>query len=162
MKYKVLGEKIGSHVDKAQQAYGDSFGRSGDVVRVLLEPYRNSDGTYTIPDSLIDHLLVQVRIIDKQFRVFSNPDGDLMKESPYKDIAGYGLLGAAKSSRKEGDQMLEAVKADIVRLKKIERAAKRMISDMKRFVSFDPKKRCDCSVCELYGLLFDGNEVEWQ
>lgn len=96
MKFKNLGAQIGEHVDKAQQAYGDSFGQAGDVLRVYLRPYRNSDGTYTIPEELVDHLLVQVRIIDKQFRIFSNPAGDLMKESPYKDIAGYGLLGVGR------------------------------------------------------------------
>lgn len=94
--YEELGSSIGAHVDKAQTAYGNSFGQAGDVLRVFLRPYYKGDGTYIIPDNLLDHLLVQVRIIDKQFRVFSNPSGDLMSESPYKDIAGYGLLGARR------------------------------------------------------------------
>lgn len=94
--FQTLGASIGAHVDRAQAAYGDSFGQAGDALRVYLRPYDNGDGTYTIPNRLLDHLLVQVRIIDKQFRIFSNPRGDLMNESPYKDIAGYGLLGTRR------------------------------------------------------------------
>lgn len=100
--YEVIGASIGAAVDQKQEAYGDSFGQSGDVLRVFLRPYYNGDGTYTIPETLLDHLLVQVRIIDKQFRVFSNPGGDLMDESPYSDIAGYGLLGTQIERERRG------------------------------------------------------------
>ena len=97
MTYSDVGKDIGAHVDLAQQAYGDSFNNCVDVLRVFLRPYKNADDTYTIPDALLQHLLTQVRIIDKQFRIFSNPSGDLMKESPYKDIAGYAILGVASN-----------------------------------------------------------------
>jgi len=96
--YKSIGASIGAVVERKQIAYGNSLGQCGDVLRVFLRPYYNEDGTYTIPDSLLDHLLVQVRIIDKQFRIFNNPGGDLMDENPYSDIAGYGILGTQLGS----------------------------------------------------------------
>jgi hypothetical protein len=68
-------------------------------MKVFLQEYRNKDNTYTIPESLLQHVLLQVRIIDKQNRIFSNPDGDLMKESPYNDITGYGMLGKRMSDK---------------------------------------------------------------
>lgn len=96
MNYESIGAAIGKAVDEKQRAYGDSFGQCGDILRVFLRPYDNGDGTYTIPDALLDHLLAQVRIIDKQFRIFSNPRGDLMGETPYRDIVGYGILKAGE------------------------------------------------------------------
>lgn len=95
--YQEIGREVGAHVDLAQKAYGDSFGQAQHVLRAFMYKYRNPDGTYTIPDSLIPHLLTQIRIIDKQFRIFSNPEEDLMGESPYHDIAGYGILGEGLS-----------------------------------------------------------------
>lgn len=96
--YKELGEKLGALVDEKQEAYGDSFSKSLTILRVFLESYETTDDNgniyYNIPESVLKHLLIQVRIIDKQFRIFTNPDGDLMGESPYVDIAGYGLLGS--------------------------------------------------------------------
>lgn len=94
-KFEKLGAEIGRHVDVAQVAYGNAFGQAGDVLRVYLRKYKNEDGSYTIPNELLDHLLVLVREIDKNFRIVSNPSGDLMGENPYKDKAGYGLLGWA-------------------------------------------------------------------
>lgn len=95
-KFKSIGQKIGEHVDLAQRAYGDSFGKSGAVLRVMLDKYRNDDGTYTIPDDLLDSLLTIVRVVDKLFRICSNPSGDLMNESPWFDISGYGILECGK------------------------------------------------------------------
>lgn len=94
MKFRQKGQEIGELVDLKQQAYGNSIIKTSKLLEVFLEDYKNDDGTYTIPASLLKHLALQVRIIDKQNRIFSNPDGDLMNESPYKDIAGYGLLGS--------------------------------------------------------------------
>ena len=94
MSFKQKGQEIGELVDLKQRAYGNAITKTSKLLEVFLEDYKNDDGTYTIPASLLKHLALQVRIIDKQNRIFSNPDGDLMSESPYKDIAGYGLLGS--------------------------------------------------------------------
>lgn len=91
--FEQKGQELGALVDRKQKAYGNAVQQTHDVIKVLMKPYLNDNGTYTIPESLLLHLLLQVRIIDKQNRIFNNPDADLMDESPYKDLAGYGLLG---------------------------------------------------------------------
>lgn len=92
---------IAGLVDEKQKAYGDSVGKSERIIAILMEDYDNGDGTYTIPQALIPHLLYQIRIIDKQNRVFSNPEHDLMDESPYQDILGYALLMLAKQQKEK-------------------------------------------------------------
>lgn len=87
--YEELGQKIGKVVDEKQAAYGDSFGKSGEVLKILY-PKGIS------PEQYNDALCI-VRIIDKLFRIAT--DKDALGESPYRDIAGYGLLGAAKNDK---------------------------------------------------------------
>ena len=41
-----------------------------------------------------DDLLAVARIVDKLFRIANQKDA--FGESPYRDIAGYGLLGAGR------------------------------------------------------------------
>ena len=86
-KYEKLAQEIGALVDAKQVAYGDAFGRSGSVMRIL---YPNG-----ISLEQMDDALCVVRITDKLFRIAT--DKDALGESPYKDIAGYGLLGFMKS-----------------------------------------------------------------
>jgi len=82
-KYEVLGKEIGSLVDRKNQAYGDSFNRAADILAVLyprgvrVEQYRD--------------MLAVVRVLDKLFRLAN--DKRAFGESPWRDIAGYGLLG---------------------------------------------------------------------
>ncbi len=83
-KFEELGIKIGQLVDEKQRAYGNSFGNSGKVLRALYP-----DG---ISPEQYDDALCVVRIIDKLFRIATKKDA--LGESPYRDIAGYGLLGA--------------------------------------------------------------------
>ena len=87
--YEAIGQEIGRLVDEKQAAYGDSFGKAGAVMRIL---YPNGIGL----DQLDDALCV-VRILDKLFRIAT--DRDALGESPYRDVAGYGLLGAARSGQ---------------------------------------------------------------
>lgn len=84
--YAELGRKIGALVEEKQAAYGDSFGKSGEVMRILYP-----DG---IGVDQYDDALTVVRILDKLFRIAT--DRDAMGESPYRDIAGYGMLGAQR------------------------------------------------------------------
>jgi len=91
--FKEKGMKLGKIIDTKQAAYGDSVSKSSELMKIYLQDYKQEDGTYKINEKLLDHILLQVRIIDKQNRIFSNPEADLMDESPYTDISGYGLLG---------------------------------------------------------------------
>lgn len=95
MTYEQRGAEIGKVVETKQKAYGNAVDVSVDAMKAFLKPYRTENNTYTIPEELLVHLLLQIRIIDKQCRIFNNPKADLMGESPYTDIAGYALLGEA-------------------------------------------------------------------
>ncbi|MGZ9868241.1 hypothetical protein ACU3L3_07440 [Priestia endophytica] len=97
--FEQMGTKLGQLVDSKQMAYGDSFSKAFKLMQVFLEDYKNEDSTYTIPESLLKHILIQVRIIDKQNRIFSNPEADLMDESPYGDMGGYSLLGKREQEK---------------------------------------------------------------
>jgi hypothetical protein len=88
-----LGFEIGKLVDDKQKAYGDSVTKCYEIMKVLLQDYKNHDNTYTIPESIIPIMLLEVRKIDKMNRRFSNPDGDLMNENPFQDDVGYSMLG---------------------------------------------------------------------
>lgn len=91
--YENLGREIGKLVATKQQAYGDSFGKSGDVMRILYP-----DG---IPVDQLDDALTVVRVLDKLFRIAT--DKDALGESPWRDIAGYALLAVARSEK--GDRV---------------------------------------------------------
>jgi hypothetical protein len=82
--YESIGQKIGRLVDEKNVAYGDSFHQSHRVLEVL---YPNGVGVEQYKD-----LLFVARVIDKLFRIASNKYA--FGESPYKDLAGYGILGA--------------------------------------------------------------------
>jgi hypothetical protein len=91
--FEELGLSIGKLVDQKQRAYGDSVTKCYEIMKVLLQDYKNEDNTYTIPESLLPQMLLEVRKIDKMNRRFSNPDGDLMGENPFQDDVGYSMLG---------------------------------------------------------------------
>lgn len=91
-KYTALGKEIGKIVDEKQAAYGDSFGKSGDVLRIMFP-----DG---VKPEQYDDILSVARILDKLFRIATKKDA--FGESPYGDIIGYGLLGKARDD--EGKQ----------------------------------------------------------
>lgn len=84
--YADIGQQIGRLVQEKQQHYGDSFGKSGAVMRVL---YPNG----IAPEQLDDALTI-VRVIDKLFRIAT--DRDALGESPWRDIAGYALLAVKR------------------------------------------------------------------
>lgn len=92
--YSALGQEIGELVERKQSAYGDSFGKSGDVLRLLYPG--------GIPPEKLDDALTVVRVVDKLFRVAT--DRDALGESPWRDVAGYALLATrrAEATRKRG------------------------------------------------------------
>lgn len=78
-----IGLEVGELVAEKQKAYGDSFGKSGEVLRQLYP-----DG---IKPEQYDDMMTITRILDKLFRIATHPNA--FSENPYKDIAGYALLG---------------------------------------------------------------------
>jgi hypothetical protein len=85
--YADIASGIAKVVETKQTAYGDSFGKSGAVMRIL---YPQGVGL----DQLDDALTV-VRVLDKLFRIAT--DKDALGESPWQDIAGYCLLALKRS-----------------------------------------------------------------
>lgn len=88
--YVALATEIGTLVEAKNAAYGSSFAKCGDFLRILYP-----DGI--APAQYQDALLI-VRIFDKLMRIATAKDA--LGESPYRDITGYGLLGAAETPPK--------------------------------------------------------------
>ncbi len=82
-KYRQRGKKIGKLCDVKQEAYGNSYGKAGDILAIL---YPNG-----IPAKDFKNALAITRVIDKLFRIATRPDA--FGEDPWADIAGYALLG---------------------------------------------------------------------
>ena len=80
-----VAQTLGALVSQKNMAYGDAFSQAGDVIRILYP-----DGVR--PEQYVD-LLVTVRIVDKLFRIANRKNA--FGESPWQDIAGYGLLMTA-------------------------------------------------------------------
>jgi hypothetical protein len=78
-----IGTKIGQICQAKNEAYGDSFAKTGDILANL---YPNG----VQPEQYSDMLAI-VRILDKLFRIATRKDA--FGESPFSDIAGYGILG---------------------------------------------------------------------
>ena len=91
MTYLELGERIGNTVEEKQKCYGDSFGKSGQVMRSLYP-----DG---IPLEKLNDALTVVRVVDKLFRIAT--DRDALGESPWDDICGYSLLASMRVRAKK-------------------------------------------------------------
>ena len=91
-RWEEVGTAIGRLVEEKNAAYGDSFGRSGQVLRILY-PNGIQPGQY-------DDVLCVIRILDKMFRIANRKDA--FGESPYRDIAGYGLLGLVRDEDSQG------------------------------------------------------------
>jgi hypothetical protein len=90
--YTEIASSIGKLVEEKQAAYGNSFGKSGDVLRAL----------YPAGISLehLDDALTVVRVVDKLFRIAT--DRDALGESPWRDICGYALLAVERQERAKG------------------------------------------------------------
>lgn len=92
--YKEIGEEIGSLVDQKNAAYGSSFAESYKILSVL---YPNG----IKPEQYTDALAI-IRVIDKLFRLATNKDA--FGESPWRDIAGYAILGVSNDESKKSSR----------------------------------------------------------
>jgi|TARA_A100000172_G_scaffold54598_1_gene34748 hypothetical protein len=82
-KFRSIADGVADIVKDKQEAYGDSFGKSGECLRQMYPQ--------GIDPEQYDDLLTVARILDKLFRIANNPTA--FDENPYQDIVGYGLLG---------------------------------------------------------------------
>ena len=102
--YEKPGLVVGGVVTVKQKAYGRSFNKAGDVLRLLypsgitLEQY--------------DDALAVTRTIDKLLRIAT--DRYALGESLYKDIVGYGLLSERDLRNKNKEQEHEDEKRNSV------------------------------------------------
>ena len=85
MKFEKIANEIGKLVDEKNKAYGSSFLKSEKILQIL---YPNG----ITPDQY-KNMLAITRIVDKLFRIAT--DKDAFGENPFKDIAGYDILGVA-------------------------------------------------------------------
>jgi hypothetical protein len=84
-----LGREIGQLLEAKNLAYGNSFERSEEIIRILYP-----DG---IPVQAYQDALAMIRIIDKLFRI-ANAKG-AFGEDPWRDIAGYAILSLWSASK---------------------------------------------------------------
>jgi hypothetical protein len=92
-KFTELAYGIGEFTDMKNQQYGSSVDATYGMMKVLMERYTYDEENYLMPKTLLKHILLQVRMMDKQNRIFNNPSGEGDSESPYRDLAGYSLIG---------------------------------------------------------------------
>ena len=90
-KYENIAKEIGKLVDQKNAAYGSSFAESHKILSVL---YPNG----IKPEQYTDALAI-VRVLDKLFRIANQKNA--FGESPWKDIAGYAILGVANNEKEE-------------------------------------------------------------
>jgi hypothetical protein len=95
--YEELGSRVGALVDVKNKAYGSSFHICGEFLKLL---YPNG-----IKPEQYGDALALVRIFDKMVRIAT--DKDALGESPYQDIAGYGLLGLDRAETERRKQSLK-------------------------------------------------------
>jgi len=89
--YIQTGTEIGELVNRKNKAYGDSFSKCEQILKVL---YPNGIQIEQFTDAL-----AIVRVIDKLFRIATKKDA--LGESPWMDIAGYGILGTINDKPKK-------------------------------------------------------------
>lgn len=98
--YRSIASEIADLVTSKQAAYGNSFGLSGNIMAIL---YPNG-----VRVDQLDDALCIVRIVDKLFRIATAKDA--LGEDPYKDIAGYALLGASRMPSKANNRQNKPLK----------------------------------------------------
>ena len=87
--FERIGHEIGALVTKKDVAYGSTFKKSKEILKILYP-----DGVK--PEQYQD-MLAMTRVIDKMFRIANQKDA--FGESPWRDIAGYAILGIANGKK---------------------------------------------------------------
>lgn len=89
--FERIGQEIGRLVAEKNRAYGDSFNKCAEFLKLL---YPRGLLTCDYAD-----MLAVVRVFDKLMRIAT--DKDALGENPWRDVAGYGVLGVAYLGSKE-------------------------------------------------------------
>jgi hypothetical protein len=80
-KYKEIGNKIGELVDEKNKAYGDSFNKSSEFLKILFP-----NG---VPVERYTDMLGIIRVFDKLMRIANGNQGN---ENGWNDICGYAII----------------------------------------------------------------------
>ena len=89
--FEEIGSAIGRLVQVKNDAYGDSFGKSEEVLKILYP--------YGVGVEQFRDFLTVVRVLDKLFRIAT--DRDALGEDPWKDICGYAILAIRNNDTKK-------------------------------------------------------------
>lgn len=84
-----VAKEIADLVQEKNAAYGDSFEKSGEILKILMP-----NGC---PPEKFQDMLTVARILDKLFRICTNKGA--FNEDPWKDILGYALLSVASQQQ---------------------------------------------------------------
>ena len=88
--YESIGQQLGALVDRKNKAYGDSFHQAGKCLEAMYP--------CGVPVSKYTDMLGVIRVLDKLFRIAKDENEE--GESPWNDVAGYGLLKAKLEEEK--------------------------------------------------------------
>lgn len=91
MNFLEIANQIGQLVEEKNIAYGNATVVSSKILQILFPNGVKSDQFY-------DMLLI-VRVIDKLCRIANKKEA--FNESPWTDIAGYGIIGAKNSGQED-------------------------------------------------------------
>jgi hypothetical protein len=86
--FERIGYNIGKLVKEKNEAYGDSFNKCGEFLKIL---YPNGVN----PNDYTDMLGI-VRVFDKMMRIANRKDA--FGENPWNDIGGYAILRSDEKS----------------------------------------------------------------
>ena len=87
MKIKKIAADISQLVEEKQDAYGNAFERTAEILSIL---YPNGIDVEQLHDAAL-----LVRVLDKICRIAHN--NETMGESPWRDICGYSLLALQRT-----------------------------------------------------------------
>ena len=92
MTFEKLGTEIGKLVAEKNLAYGDSVAKSAAHLEILFP-----EG---IPVEKYGDAALIIRVLDKPNRI-ADGDKKAFEESPWRDCAGYGILGYERDQREK-------------------------------------------------------------
>lgn len=87
-----IAKECANLVTKKNKAYGNSFERAGEILKILFP-----DGVGV--DQYQDMLTI-TRVLDKLFRICSG-DKKAFEENPWRDVLGYSLLSVCSEEANE-------------------------------------------------------------
>lgn len=100
LRLRELARGLGDTLARKSDAYGDSAGKVGEFL-ALLWPEGIAPAQY-------EDAMLLARIFDKAMRVATRKQA--FGESPFLDIAGYGVIGMEKDARREAEELLAEIR----------------------------------------------------